>query len=208
MHEYGSPEYNRLIPGASRKPGSRAVIVVDVYQVGSVRDRLPTQLILWALIESDTVQTCGYAVPMYDFVTHRTQLLRFYDKVEDVDRSLAASCDQQRSDQAGDATLARDGSAGAGDKASKPQISLRRYWVVENMLSLDGLPGLSTAPDAILGMTPQSNFDKDGPRPMLRRGTEVSNTALGRDHKWFVSGFVLGTVSVLALTILARSLKK
>ncbi|KAF8134438.1 hypothetical protein EV363DRAFT_893104 [Boletus edulis] len=37
VHEYGSPEYNRLIPATSRKPGSRAAIVIDVYQVGSVR---------------------------------------------------------------------------------------------------------------------------------------------------------------------------
>jgi hypothetical protein len=39
-HDYGSSEYNRLIPGASRKPGSRAAIVINVYQVGSVRSRL------------------------------------------------------------------------------------------------------------------------------------------------------------------------
>ena len=40
VHDYGSSEYNRLIPVASRRPGSRAAIVIDVYQVGSVRSRL------------------------------------------------------------------------------------------------------------------------------------------------------------------------
>ena len=40
VHEYGSPEYNRLIPTTSRKPGSRAAIVIDIYQVGAVRNRL------------------------------------------------------------------------------------------------------------------------------------------------------------------------
>lgn len=41
MHEYGTPEYNALIPAEIRKPGSRAVIVVDVYQVSTVRTRYP-----------------------------------------------------------------------------------------------------------------------------------------------------------------------
>ncbi|KAH7882436.1 hypothetical protein F5I97DRAFT_366362 [Phlebopus sp. FC_14] len=43
VHEYGTPEYESLIPPQTRKPGSRAAIVVDVYQVGT---------------------SCGYAVPL------------------------------------------------------------------------------------------------------------------------------------------------
>ena len=39
VHEYGTPEYNALISAETRKPGSRAAIVVDVYQVGTVRIR-------------------------------------------------------------------------------------------------------------------------------------------------------------------------
>lgn len=41
VHEYGSPKYNALIPAETRKPGSRAAIVVDVYQVSTVRPPLP-----------------------------------------------------------------------------------------------------------------------------------------------------------------------
>jgi hypothetical protein len=44
VHEYGTPEYNALIPAETRKPGSRAAIVVDVYQVGTVRIR-PSRII-------------------------------------------------------------------------------------------------------------------------------------------------------------------
>jgi hypothetical protein len=114
------------------------------------------------------------------------------DKVEDMDRTLAASRNRQHQDREHD--IPGDG----GDKASKPKLSIRAYWLLKNKSSLDGLPGLLTAPDAILSMTPQSNFDKDAPRPMLRRSTEFANTA--RDCKWFASGFALGVVIVFALT--------
>ena len=41
VHEYGTPEYSALIPAETRKPGSRAAIVVDVYQVSTVCTRTP-----------------------------------------------------------------------------------------------------------------------------------------------------------------------
>lgn len=41
VHEYGTPEYNTLVPAETRKPGSYAAIVVDVYQVSTVRTRPP-----------------------------------------------------------------------------------------------------------------------------------------------------------------------
>ena len=108
---------------------------------------------------------------------------------------LAASRDRQQQDREHD-------EGDSGDKASTPQVSLRAYWLLESMNSLDGLPGLLTAPEAILGMAPQSiGFDKDAPRPMLRRSTKAADTA--RDRKWFVSGFALGAIIVFALTRLA-----
>lgn len=36
VYEYGTPEYDEFLPEAKRMPGSRAVIIVDVYKVGSV----------------------------------------------------------------------------------------------------------------------------------------------------------------------------
>jgi len=123
---------------------------------------------------------------------HRTQLLRICDKVENVDRTLAASRDRQPQDR-GHGVLGE-----GGDKASTPQLSLRAYRLLKNMNSLDGLPGLLTAPDAILSMTPQSSFDKDAPRPMLRRSTEAANTA--RDRKVFASGLALGAIILFVLS--------
>lgn len=40
FYEYGTPEYNEYIPIATRKPGSRAAIVIDVHKVGSVSNEI------------------------------------------------------------------------------------------------------------------------------------------------------------------------
>ncbi|KAL1747204.1 hypothetical protein HDZ31DRAFT_32535 [Schizophyllum fasciatum] len=53
VHEYGTPEYAKYIPLEKRKPGSRAVILVDIHKVGS---------------------SCGYAVPFFEFKSHRNVL--------------------------------------------------------------------------------------------------------------------------------------
>ncbi|KIJ63143.1 hypothetical protein HYDPIDRAFT_113718 [Hydnomerulius pinastri MD-312] len=167
VHEYGTPEYEALIPAETRKPGSRAAIVVDIYQVGT---------------------SCGFAVPMYDFVTHRTQLLRSMNKKEDIDRKFASCSDVEKK-----------------DSDAVPPGSLRAYWLLKNMRSLDGLPGLLTAPDAIPGVTPQNNFDKDAPRPMLRKNnwgdvTDKSGGLVFGDGRSLALGFVLGAVAASALT--------
>lgn len=36
VHEFGTPEYDALIPVSDRKPGSRSAIVIDVQKVGTV----------------------------------------------------------------------------------------------------------------------------------------------------------------------------
>ncbi|TFK48057.1 hypothetical protein OE88DRAFT_1665133 [Heliocybe sulcata] len=61
VHEFGTPEYDAYLPPGKRAPGSRSVIVVDVYKVGT---------------------TCGYAVPFYEFKGHRDTLLDFCNKKE------------------------------------------------------------------------------------------------------------------------------
>ncbi|KZP32025.1 hypothetical protein FIBSPDRAFT_916615 [Athelia psychrophila] len=66
VHEYGTPEYDALIPVSERKPGSRSAIVIDVHKVGT---------------------SCGYAVPFYAFQAHRTKLLDFFDRRERADRA-------------------------------------------------------------------------------------------------------------------------
>ncbi|KAF7979858.1 hypothetical protein HWV62_40617 [Athelia sp. TMB] len=64
-HEYGTPEYDALLPAHTRKPGSRAAIVIDVHKVGT---------------------SCGYAVPLYAFQAHRTRLLDYFARCEERDR--------------------------------------------------------------------------------------------------------------------------
>lgn len=36
VFEFGSPEYNELLPEDQRQPGSRAIIWIDIHKVGSV----------------------------------------------------------------------------------------------------------------------------------------------------------------------------
>ncbi|KIJ07289.1 hypothetical protein PAXINDRAFT_103021 [Paxillus involutus ATCC 200175] len=171
VHEYGTPEYDALIPATTRKPGSRAVIVIDVYQVGT---------------------SCGFAVPVYGFVTQRTQLLRYFDKREAVDRSFASS--QQQPGSCSDDNCDSEVAPAKGETV--PQGSLRAYWLLKNTHSLDGLPGLLTAPDAIPTATPQSHFDKGGLRPTLRRGDESGRLVFGS----LALGFALGIVTATAIT--------
>ncbi|KAH9913134.1 uncharacterized protein BXZ73DRAFT_92995 [Epithele typhae] len=64
IHEFGTKEYERLVPPEQRRPGSRAAIVVDVHKVGS---------------------SCGYAVPYYKFQGHRQALLDYFAKQEAAD---------------------------------------------------------------------------------------------------------------------------
>ncbi|EJD04567.1 uncharacterized protein FOMMEDRAFT_107364 [Fomitiporia mediterranea MF3/22] len=61
VHEFGTPEYEVLVPRQKRKPGSRSAIVVDVHKVGS---------------------SCGYSIPFFDFKKERTLLLERMSKRE------------------------------------------------------------------------------------------------------------------------------
>ncbi|KAI0770951.1 hypothetical protein BD413DRAFT_613479 [Trametes elegans] len=68
VHEFGSAEYDALIPPEHRRPGSRAAIVIDVHKVG---------------------YSCGYAVPYYEFKGHRQVLLDSACKTERAERMQA-----------------------------------------------------------------------------------------------------------------------
>lgn len=41
VHEFGTPEYDALVPTSERKPGSRSAIVIDVHKVGTVSSAHP-----------------------------------------------------------------------------------------------------------------------------------------------------------------------
>lgn len=122
-------------------------------------------------------------------MTHRTQLLRLAALREKADRdNPLALCDNP------------------GSQVDPPQNSIRAYWLRKNLKSLDGLPGLLTAPDAIAYIIPQNNFDKDTPRgPMFKDVVEGSDKnmcdAIVKDHeKVLALGFLLGAITVTAFT--------
>ncbi|KAF8320028.1 hypothetical protein DL93DRAFT_2074347 [Clavulina sp. PMI_390] len=99
-HEAGTAEFDRLIPPSERLPGARAMIVVHIHKVGS---------------------SCGYAVPRYEFIGHRTQLLEYFDKIENKEKPRIPESE-------------------AGDRGD-----MYHYWGTKNSASVDGLPGLYIA---------------------------------------------------------------
>jgi hypothetical protein len=84
--------------------------------------------------------------------------------------------------------------------AEMDQKGLRAYWIRKNLRSVDGLPGLLTAPDS--KVTPVSVFDKEGPRPKLHRPSSRDRSALSISAT-FTIGFALGA---LATTVIPRIL--
>ncbi|KAF7303630.1 Pyridoxamine phosphate oxidase [Mycena indigotica] len=65
VYEFGTPEFDTYISPESRKPGTRSIIVVDVFKVGT---------------------SCGYSVPFFDFKSHRTRLLTWATNKERLDQ--------------------------------------------------------------------------------------------------------------------------
>lgn len=153
VYEFGTQEYESLISPENRKPGSRAAIVIDVYQCQT---------------------SCGYAVPIYDFVSHRTQLLRMADMFESRDRASAITSPEIN------------------------QNGLKSYWAQKNSRSIDGLPGLLTAFGS--KVTPVNNFDKEVQRPRLQYSSLRKGSALGQGSGVNLAiGFVLGALVATTL---------
>lgn len=126
--------------------------------------------------------------------------------MESGDRLLAASDGREQSEEQPISPYdANDQKA----KSAPLSRTLRAYWLLKNMRSLDGLPGLSTAPDAILSMTPQSQFDKDI-RPMMyhtKGGADHPQGLVFGDRKSFASGFMSGAIGMLAIAAVLGKLK-
>ncbi|KAI0802057.1 hypothetical protein BC629DRAFT_162982 [Irpex lacteus] len=111
VFERDSPEFNALVqstftpasedeydfPTPEKLPGARAIIWIDITLVGL---------------------SCGYAVPVMEFVAHRDQLNKYFQRLEDKD----ASVDDPYS--------------------LHYENSFKNYMVTMNSWSIDGLPGL------------------------------------------------------------------
>ncbi|KAJ7269107.1 hypothetical protein C8J57DRAFT_1131213, partial [Mycena rebaudengoi] len=92
--QFGSPECNSFIPLESREPGR------------------------------NPLSHCRYAVPFFDFKSHRTRLLAWAGKKEEKD--IAAAGDSE-------------------DHVSGFVDGLKRCWNTKNTKSLNGLTGLTVA---------------------------------------------------------------
>ncbi|KAF5382403.1 hypothetical protein D9757_009810 [Collybiopsis confluens] len=69
--EFGTPQYNELLPPSDRHPGSRSIIVVDVERVST---------------------SCGYTVPFYEFRGHRDDT--YYKIAETLEKSDLTAQDE------------------------------------------------------------------------------------------------------------------
>lgn len=138
VYEYGTSEYEDFLSSVRdredkneviRRPGSRAIIIVDIIQVMTVGIHYisPDILIWWAH------QTCGWAVPNYDFKSYRTKLHDWAEGLESHDTSSPPPPQQQQGSKVenGDIAIHKDG--------------MKSWWLTRNSKSLDGLPALHTA---------------------------------------------------------------
>ena len=103
-------------------------------------------------------QSCGYQVPFYEFVGHRTRLLEWGARLEKLD--ICADSESKRSDK-----------------------GMRNYWATTNEKSIDGLPGMLTAmnaPDSFLDGERLGPFKKDNESAKVKtkaRSCAVSSIA-------------------------------
>ncbi|RDB30049.1 Pyridoxamine 5'-phosphate oxidase family protein ustO [Hypsizygus marmoreus] len=61
VYEFGTPEYEALLPPEKRQIGSRSIIMLDVFKVGT---------------------SCGYAVPFFTYKAPRNRLLTHFTRHE------------------------------------------------------------------------------------------------------------------------------
>ncbi|KAH9836815.1 uncharacterized protein C8Q71DRAFT_759973 [Rhodofomes roseus] len=70
--EFGTPEYEELLPPDVRHPGSRCAVVVDIHKVGT---------------------SCGFGVPQYAFLSHRPTLYNWCAQLEAAEREHGVAND-------------------------------------------------------------------------------------------------------------------
>jgi len=137
VYEFDTPQYNALISPDKRQPGSRAVIMVDIYQVST---------------------SCGYSIPFYSFEGYRLKLHAWAVQRQNADIEA-----EEKVLASGDS----DSASPVDPAVPDPENGLRRYWRERNTKSLDGLPGLRSAPQSrtrFLPIDPNTVQDKQPSR--------------------------------------------
>lgn len=118
VHEVGTPRYEELIPPSERLGGSRAAIEVKIHKVGG---------------------SCGYSVPFYEYVGERTLLV---DVMTAREKRDAEACPEELKSEADPIAHLMPSSSNPLPSTSVPEKSMRKYWAVKNIRSVDGIPGL------------------------------------------------------------------
>lgn len=148
VYEYGTPEYDTFLSSVQdtdssealvekeevlRRPGSRAVILVDILQV---------------------MTTCGWSVPYYEFKSYRTKLHDWAENLESHDAPLSVPTTASLSSLASTSTshhpddhlklkpLTSDSQPTQNLAELLPKGSIKAWWHTRNSHSIDGLPGL------------------------------------------------------------------
>ncbi|ESK92824.1 pyridoxamine phosphate oxidase [Moniliophthora roreri MCA 2997] len=105
VYEFGTPEYNSVLSPEQRSPGSRAVIMIDVHKVAT---------------------SCGYAIPFFEFKSHRPKYDRIAIRFEDLDITAQEE-----------------------DIRTRGGKGLKAYWVDHSQKSIDGLPAMNLLPETM-----------------------------------------------------------
>ncbi|KAI0087798.1 hypothetical protein BDY19DRAFT_1049115 [Irpex rosettiformis] len=169
VFERDSPEFNALVqstftptandeydfPTPELLPGARAIIWIDITMVGL---------------------SCGYAVPVMEFVSHRDQLNKYFQRLEDKDASV-------------------------DDPFSLPYESgFRNYMVTMNSWSVDGLPGLKFSNNRASHELVRSTMVEAGLEPPTghrQNQSEAERLHLYRSGWVFALGISIGILSTV-----------
>ncbi|KAF5339800.1 hypothetical protein D9611_009205 [Ephemerocybe angulata] len=120
VYEFGTPEYEKLLPAEKRQPGSRSVIWVDVHKVGT---------------------SCGYSIPFFSYKGPRNRLRKFAAGKEQEDYDHYISC-------VGELESSSDTTSGTAPPTVSdlpPEKGLKNYWRFRNPKSIDNVPAVQTA---------------------------------------------------------------
>jgi len=89
--------------------------------------------------------SCGYAVPFYTYNSQRTRLLEFFRRKEAADIEAEAGLEPAEC-----------------TAPPRPENGLKQYWVAKNSTSINGLPGVKSAPQSVKPFIPTPvAFKKD-----------------------------------------------
>ncbi|KAG9083706.1 hypothetical protein FS749_005818 [Ceratobasidium sp. UAMH 11750] len=182
VHEIDTPRYSELIPPSERLAGSRAAIEVKIHKVGS---------------------SCGYSVPLYTWTADRTLLVNRMATREERDREICAEGVKNEQDPLAHLKLDPQNPLSSTEA---PEKSLRKYWSVKNVRSVDGIPGLELG-RRLAGLPPNK---KDSVEDNTRFHQPVVGAGIEWGWwRWDVAGaFVLGLCVTRLVGIVSSNIKQ